>query len=143
MTHYQKNCCSNWTFLWWVLGLALLIAIIVGIIWTATAVSSTTTTTPSGLFFTLGGQRPATSVSGTVPLKLVTSTGVTEVIQVANNSSFLFQHQFKQGESYTVTVDLLGSSCTVVNGQGTFTNGNVNNLIVNCLSVGPVFSYEE
>lgn len=147
MHHRSSVCCpdpcSLW-WLWWFLGALALIAIIIGIIWAVNSGSmpSSNNTTPSQLFFTLGGQRPATSVNSIVPLKLVTSTGVTETIQVANNSSFIFQHRFRQGESYTVTVDLLGSPCSVVNGQGTFVSGNINNLIVNCLSVGPLLTFE-
>lgn len=125
--------CDDLTWLWWMFGLLVLIVIIVGIVWASSVPSMpSSNSSPSNLFFSLGGQRPASGVNLVVPLKLVTSTGVTETLDVSNNSTFLFQHRFRQGESYTVTVDLVGGTCSVVNGQGTFSSGNISNLIVNC-----------
>jgi len=141
MTHCPTSCddtpaciptpcvtpCMYW--LWWVIGLLALIALILGIIWLVMGTNAN---------LSLSGARYV-SVSDAVnktdvTVRMTSSRGANETVSVKGGQLFTFSHQFRDGESYQVVIDGdVGTAfCSVLNGVGKFGLNNIDNIRVQC-----------
>ena len=82
--------------------------------------------------YTLGGVLSGMSANSSV----IIDVNGGDPITLGKNGAFTFGKTFGAGGTYNVAVHTQpsGQTCTVSNGSGTFTSGNVNNVMVTCLN---------
>lgn len=94
-----------------------------------TANVSNVVVTCSDLSYSLGG-----SISGLTTAGLVLANGPDQVAVPANAGTFMLPTRVAFTSSYAVTVAAqpVGLSCSVANGSGSMTAGDINNVVVTC-----------